>query len=124
VSASLSSPVAGAAAVAATGIVILPAPPIESVAAEPELQPVSPYERAALLLEWLHAIAPQITAELVEVLGTCNKRQLMVLFGMNSTEVAPEPDPSLSAGAVAARSICWAAGAGSRAVELAMERSW
>jgi hypothetical protein len=79
------------APVAAATVEIVPPPRREILAAE--LATMSPYEHAAALFERLADIAPREVAELLDVLGQCDKRALIRLFGLAPTEVAPEPEP-------------------------------
>jgi hypothetical protein len=95
---------AGVAAVAAEGIAIVPVPVTSPPPPPPSTwsmprdavpDPVeqSPFETAAAILEALHGIAPILTGALVTVLGSCDKRALMTLFGMSPNEVADDRDP-------------------------------
>jgi hypothetical protein len=91
---SLWSPDPGPAVVAAADITIVPAPTIWTMPSDalPDPEP-SDYEFAVAILERLRGFAPILTDALVDTLGRCDKRKLLIIFGMNSTETAPEPEP-------------------------------
>jgi hypothetical protein len=64
-------PAVGTAAVAAATVEIVPPPRREILAAKPAT--MSPYEHAAAFFERLADIAPREVAELLDVLGQCDR---------------------------------------------------